>query len=195
MSAGGTTLNFRIEYSDKAIRTQLERLRRDFSDNSNFVRDTLKMVGSIYKEETLKCFENESDPKGNPWAPLTKTTIRHKSKGRDWGDWPKGIAAQPSRIGKWDGDLIKGIRFRTVGNTVVVGSNIVWAKQFHEGAKKGQYGKFRSSLSTGKTKKGLGKLLSSPWGRVPARPFLGINKEANARILKLLMSRLTYHKA
>jgi phage gpG-like protein len=193
MSYGGSWLKFQMKMTDRGVEKQIDRLRTDFKQDSVFIRDSLKQIGVLYKEVVVQRFRDEVDPRGKPWADLSAVTLKYKAKGMPWAG--RQAAANPNKIGEWTQDLVNGIRVRTYRNEIVVGTNVgSYAHTFHYGAKKGSFGKFRSSLKTGRTKKGLGKLLKSPWGDIPPRNFLGFDTNTNDRILNLLQSRLTYNR-
>jgi phage gpG-like protein len=89
----------------------------------------------------------------------------------------------PNFRGVWTEKLYDSLNYRMAGNTVVIGVNgskIPYATTFHFGAKKGSLG-----IKT------IGNwTIESPWGDIPARPFIGTNKKTNEAVLKILRNYL-----
>lgn len=113
---------------------------------------------------------------------------------------PKHRDGQPLRA---TGRLMNSIGKQVDGNTVYVGTNVVYAAPMHFGAKKGSFGTFVHMVKTHQRQvtQAFGKQLkfpvwatvgaharevSLPWGDIPARPFMLLQDEDVVEIKELL---------
>lgn len=98
---------------------------------------------------TLKRFQDEQDPQGKPWAPV----------------------ARPGKALTDTARLRNSIDYAIAGDTILVGSNVVYALIHQMGGtivpKKGKYLKFKVG----------GKWVNAKQVTIKARPYLGVSKE------------------
>ena len=143
---------------------------------SAFSRDTqrgiLARIGHEYIADTEKRFEKQHDVDRKPWANLSKTTVRLKKKGD--GRRGPGIMGASHR-GVWTGDLATSLKMRFDGNSVVIGTDIEYAKPFHYGVKK---------LNK------IGAKATTPWGPIPPRRFLGRNNRIDKKVIGIVRDEL-----
>lgn len=105
---------------------------------------------------------------------------------------PDGVAWDPSHRAQRDGGktlhdsglLMRSINAWAAPDHVVVGTNVVYAGVHQLGAATGSLG-----LWSGTDKNGRDIEVKSPWGDIPARPYLGISDEDQATILELVLGR------
>ncbi|NEX47604.1 phage virion morphogenesis protein [Pseudotabrizicola algicola] len=105
---------------------------------------------------------------------------------------PDGVAWQPSRRatekgGKTlhdSGVLMRSINAWASPDQVVVGTNVPYAAVHQLGAATGSLG-----VWVGNDKNGRDMTVLSPWGDIPARPYLGISEEERASALDLVEIR------
>lgn len=102
---------------------------------------------------------------------------------------PDGVAWQPSRRATEDGGKTlyeSGVLMRSINawaspDQVVVGTNTPYAAVHQLGAATGTLG-----VWIGNDKNGRDKTVLSPWGDIPARPYLGISDEEQGLILDVV---------
>lgn len=107
----------------------------------------MRMIAGVMHDAVKENFAQEGRPK---WSPLRPSTVKQRKKE---GKWPGQILQRSS------GGLASSIQPHATNDEAVAGTNKVYAKTQHFGAKKGQFGR---------TKRGA----PIPWGDIPARPFL-----------------------
>ncbi len=145
-------LRFETNYtvSDK-LRKLLTGLNEAFTPSDQ--RSVLTQIGQIYLDATKKRFATESDVDRKRWNPLRPDTIRKKGH---------------SRIGLLSGDLRNSLKMSFTGNSVFIGTDVIYAKTFHYFVKKGSFGK------------------GIPWGDIPRRSFIGRNNRIDDQVAKKL---------
>lgn len=162
---------FEVNYTGAdRVKNSLNGLNEAFSGKDQ--RSILRQIGALYLADTESRFDKEHDVDRKKWTELSDVTIRLKkygTKGRD-----KSIM-DASHRGVWTGDLASSLKMRFEGNSVVIGSDIPYAKPFHYGVKK---------------LKKVGKKATIPWGKTPPRRFLGRNARIDGKALTLLRSIL-----
>jgi phage virion morphogenesis protein len=102
---------------------------------------------------------------------------------------PDGSAWQPSHRAIDDGgktlhasgQLMRSINAWAGPDNVVVGTNVPYAAVHQLGAATGSLG-----VWMGTDKRGRDMTVLSPWGDIPARPYLGISAEEQTTILELV---------
>lgn len=107
-------------------------------------RNLLNAVGETLVDGALERFEKEEDPEGKKWEPSARA-------------WEQGLKSRRGRMGKTlqkTGRLRSSIDYATTQDSVLVGSNVEYARIHQEGGKAG-----RGHKAT-----------------IPARPYLGISK-------------------
>lgn len=137
------TLSTQIDVSD-AI-DSLDGLARLLARPTAVLND----IGQTVVDHVQLTFRDSTDPYGERWEPLTDVTLSRRRQGSnkplmDSGRLRNSITAQVS------------------GDSVEVGTNVVYASTHQFGAKQGAYGHSAHGNPI-------------PWGNVPARRFLPIN--------------------
>lgn len=135
-------------------------------------------IGAILEQSTTERFEEEKSPKGEPWEPITDTTIiaraRRKTRKKDGTSsflTKKGkLSARAQRIIsnaailKDSGRLMRSISSKARPEGVAVGTNLIYGAIQQLGGKAGR-----------------GKKV-----KIPARPFLGISSKDDKDLFALL---------
>ena len=147
-------LRFETNYtvSDK-LRRLLTGLNEAFTPSDQ--RSVLTQIGQIYLDATKKRFVTQTDVDRKKWKPLKPDTIRKKGH---------------SRIGLLSGDLRNSIKMEFTGNSVFIGTDVIYAKTFHYFVRKGD---FRKSPPI-------------PYGDIPRRSFIGRNNRIDDQVVKKL---------
>lgn len=126
-------------------------------------------IGEYMVEATRQRFIKGQAPDGKAWAPKRASTLeRYKRLGYGSLSRPligpsKSLSRQIQRIVSRDG--------------VVIGSSLIYSRVMQEGAAKGAFG----SDSRGNP---------IPWGRIPARVWLGISRDDDAAIVGIVDEHL-----
>lgn len=159
----------KIELDDQAVQAAFARLAQAGAN----LHPLMQAMGEFLTETTRQRFQTSTAPDGSRWAPNAEVTYV-RLLGKYTGSYGKQgkISAAGSRramskkplIGE-TGALSTTINYRAGANFVEIGSPMAYAAVH-------QFGARRHSFSGGKT----------PWGDIPARPFLGISPEARDNI-------------
>lgn len=166
----------KVTFDDATAVAALERLR----DRCGNLAPLLKGIGEDLAESTKHRFSTATAPDGTPWAPNTEVTIlrylgatsgNHKKDGSLSKKGSTRLGAKKPLTGETR-MLGQQITYRLVGNTLEVGSTMIYSAVQQFGAKRG-------SLGGG-----------APWGDIPARPFLGISPEDGAAIEQSILDYL-----
>jgi len=109
------------------------------------LHDPLDQIGDAIAQNIALLFNAHESPDGLPWEGLSDVTLQKRRKGPRPGN---------SQILEDSGLLKNSFTHNVSGNSVEIGTNVEYASTHQFGAKKGQYAK------------------NTPWGDIPARPFL-----------------------
>lgn len=167
----------KIEVSDKGVNQALTRL----ANTTQHLPTVLDLIGEMLVDSTKRRFATSTGPDGQRWASNSPMTIlrylgNYKgSYGKKDGRLTKAGAGRAMGkrplIGE-TGDLARQIYPKVEGSTLYIGSTTPYAAVQQFGAKKHQFGK-------------------SPWGDIPARPFLGLSDNDRSDILDTISDYLT----
>jgi len=147
-----------IELKEDEVAAVLNRLSKALTD----MTPVMEEIGDMLINSTKERFKEGIAPSGSKWAPKSQTTIDAYRQRGDRVDFrplfgPTGrLSSEISRV--------------ATDQSVEIGSNLIYAAVMQFGAAKGAFGS---------TKKGG----AIPWGRIPARPFLGISEQDRANLI------------
>lgn len=168
----------KIEISDKGVNQALTRL----ANTTQHLPTVLDLIGEMLVDSTKQRFATSTGPDGQRWASNSQVTIlrylgKYKgSYGKKTGKLTKTGAGRAMGkrplIGE-SGDLSRQIYPKVEGNTLYIGSTMIYAAAQQFGAKKHKF---------------QGK---APWGDIPARPFLGLSDQDRSNILDTISDYLT----
>lgn len=171
------TQSLKVTFDDATAVAALERLRGRCGN----LAPLLTGIGEDLTESSKHRFSTATAPDGTPWAPNTEVTILQylgatkgnfrKKDGKLSAKGAGRVMAKKPLTGETK-MLGQQIAYRLVGNTLEVGSTMIYSAVQQFGAKKG-------SLGGG-----------APWGDIPARPFLGISPEDGAAIEQSILDYL-----
>lgn len=138
------------------VQNQLRRL----AERGANLTPLLKNMGEQVLNSTQERFESSTDPDGNRWASNSPVTFarllgsRHTNKSGKIN--ARGVSSVMSKKPLILSHTLQGsIRYQLNGQSVMVGTNLVYAKMMHFGGTKSAFPHL--------------------WGDIPARPFLGIS--------------------
>jgi phage gpG-like protein len=141
------------------------------------IKPVLEDIGQLHVDQARYRIHTQTDPRGRMWKHNTILTQRYKRNGMKIGDEYRGPAVEgPNKRLVWQSFLRSSLKYRVSGNVVIVVADVPYARVQQEGAAKGKFGSFKM--------KGVDR--PTPWGDIPARPFLGVNKKTNEKVLKIL---------
>lgn len=153
---------FSVELKADTVTAGLTRLGAQLGD----LTPVMDQIGEYLVMSTKMRFPTGKGPDGAAWAPKSPTTMAAYGA-------RKSNRVDPRPLFGPSGMLSSQIFHEAGPNQVEVGSNLVYAAVQHFGAGKGQFG----SMANGSP---------VPWGNIPARPFLGLDKGDEANILALI---------
>lgn len=138
------------------VQNQLRRL----AERGANLTPLLKNMGEQVLNSTQERFDTSTDPDGNRWASNSPVTFarllgsRHTNKSGKIN--ARGVSRVMSKKPLILSHTLQGsIRYQLNGQSVIVGTNMVYAKMMHFGGTKSAFPHL--------------------WGDIPARPFLGIS--------------------
>ena len=168
---------FTVEINDADITAALAAAVSHLSDLS----PVMNAVGAMMRDQTEDRFAEHSAPDGTGWAARSPTTLALYAR----------RATQPGGVKTWggllhySGQMAGNIHHSFGPDFAEVGSPEPYAAAMQFGAVKGALGAYWYTSKTGKTVEG-----SSPWGNIPARPFLGLSDANRTDILDLISDAL-----
>jgi phage virion morphogenesis protein len=161
----------KLTVAEDGITGALTGLSAGMGDNSSLMVD---LAQYLYLA-THKNFEKESGPDGSVWVPRSPATLEIYKRQRSlWG-----------RILQKEGGLFDSIATDSGHGFASVFVNRPYAAVQQFGAAKGSFGPYSGTSKSGRRYSG-----SSPWGNIPARPFLGIAEEQETAILDIVQEWL-----
>ncbi len=115
-------------------------------------------MGDSLIASTERRFDHTEGPDGSKWVPRSATTLeRYKKKGTSFGP-----------ILHLTRELRDNFNYHYDANSMTLGSNVLHAAVMQFGAEKQSLGP------------------RSPWGNIPARPFIGISVSDREDIFKII---------
>lgn len=164
-----------IAITDDEVSATLDALAAAMEDMTLVMDD----LGELLLESTKQRFIAGEAPDGTPWAPKSATTMAAYAKRGDPID-PRPLFG-PSR------QLSSQFGIATTPTSVEISSSLVYAATMQFGAQKGQFGaKMGRTRPSEKRPASRDFFVSSPWGDIPARPFLGLSDDDSANIIEEL---------
>lgn len=121
-------------------------------------------IGELMIESTKQNFVDGTDPDGKAWAPKSQATLDAYAYRNE------SVSVRPL-IGP-SKSLSTTIFARHDATSVSWGSNMIYAAVMQFGAQAGEFG-----ATIGRDKNGREFFVSTPWGNIPARPFIGVGPE------------------
>lgn len=156
---------YKIHYRSEGVRNALKRLQARAGDMGPAFRD----IGEYLIASTKARFAKGVAPDGSAWAPKSQTTIdAYRARGE--GALTRPLIGPASR-------LSSEITYRARGDGVTVGSSLIYSAVQQFGAAAGAFGKTRRGAPI-------------PWGRIPARPFLGLSRDDERNVVDIIEEHL-----
>ncbi len=164
--------NDRVIITDPGIERQLnEAFRRVSGDKTQL----MEMIGESILESVQENFQQEGRPQ--KWDGLEESTkVQRRKLGRSQGK----ILNRSGASG-----LLGSINYQAGSESVSIGTNRVYAKTLHYGARRGAFGTITATVRT-HTRRIRGRNVrvkahtrkqKTPWGDISGRPFLMIQTE------------------
>lgn len=155
------TLIFNTGKARTAIRDALELLQDPTPMFQDIAEDQL--------DEHRQRFVKGVGPDGNAWARKSEATLeRYKRLG--YGSLVRPLIGPSRRLGR---EILSFVS----RDGVVIGSSLVYAEVMQDGAAKGAFGRDRRGRPI-------------PWGRIPAREWLGLSKQGEQHIIEIVDEHL-----
>lgn len=154
---------YSVQIEDAEVTSGLTELQQHLSDFTL----VFQTIGEQLEESTEQRFEQGVSPEGIAWSPKAQSTIdAYTRRGQT-------VNFKPLFGPNVDGRPLRKSFFSDAGpDRLEIGTNKVQAAVMQFGAEAGAFG-----ARIGKDKNGRDFLMSIPWGRIPARPFLSISAE------------------
>ena len=151
---------FNVQFNVGATQVAIRRAIAELEDGTAMFTD----IGEYMIDSTRKRGQQGVSPDGVAWAPKRQTTLdRYKARG--YGNLTKPLVGPTRR-------LLREIQRYVSRNGVVVGSSLIYSGVMQSGAGKGAFGADRRGRPI-------------PWGRIPARPWLGISQTDGVAIIDI----------
>jgi len=162
-------------------------------ERGQHMKPAFDQIGEYLIRETQLRFDRQESPDGNPWAPLKPRTVKAKNRQN-----------KISKILQARGDLRRSIVYQSSNTSLVIGSNRDYAAIHQFGgeialAARSRAVNFRVNKRTGQSRfarKERGNFQQDVNFRasriiIPARPYLGVNAQDEAEIIRILSTYLT----
>lgn len=147
----------------------LGELARRLTDMST----VMNTIGDDMIERTEANFLSGTSPDGIPWAPKSQATLDAYAARK------KTVSTKPL-IGP-SRTLSTSIFAQPSTTSVAWGSDMPQAAVMQFGAQAGEFG-----ATIGRDKNGREFMVSTPWGDIPARPFIGVGQDDETAIVATL---------
>lgn len=119
----------------------------------------MQEIGDFLLASTEARYDKGVSPDGAAWAPKSPATLARYAKGED--------AVDPRPLFK-TGTMRRTLSYEAGADSVLIGSNAIQAAMMQFGAAKGALGP------------------TSPWGDIPARPYLGLSESDETGIVRIV---------
>ena len=159
---------------------QLSNLLQQLSNAGVNLTPAANAIGERLTETTKRRFATSKAPDGNPWkrntiTTLVRHTLRYRSSTTQAGRLSQAgtnrITGKKPLVGE-SRTLSTTINYRTRNNTVTLGSPTKYAAVQQFGAERGSLGQSAHG--------------PTPWGDIPARPFLGVSQQDETDMIQIL---------
>lgn len=159
---------FGIQFNIGPSRQKLAAAAALFDDMTPIFRD----VAEYLVEATKKRFVSGTAPDGKAWPAKRQSTLdRYKRLG--YGNLTRPLIG-PSK------SLSTQIQRLVTKNSATIGSNMIYSEVMQSGAAKGAFGTNAKGRPI-------------PWGRIPARTWLGLSDADNAAIVDIADEHMEKH--
>lgn len=159
----------KVDFNTTAVRDAIAAAKDKLEDMTPMFRD----IAEYMVQATRKRFTLGQAPDGTSWAPKSEATLaRYKRLG--YGNLPRALIG-PTR------NLSRQIKRSADRNGAVIGSSLIYSRVMQEGAAKGAFG----ITMNGK------RMVPIPWGRIPARVWLGVSQADETAIIDIVDEHLS----
>lgn len=164
----------RLEINDTAVNRALDELSQKLDDMTPLMTG----IGEFLTTSTKDRFETGRAPDGTPWAPKSPVTLAAYARRNEPVDnrplFGPSLALQSQ------------VHSAATRDSVEWGSSMKYAGTMQFGAAQGEFGSF-----FGMDKNGRSFFTQTPWGDIPARPFVGLSQGDETGILDMVGEYLT----
>ncbi|HEY6349608.1 MAG TPA: phage virion morphogenesis protein [Candidatus Angelobacter sp.] len=147
-------MNFNITVNDRQWQLVAHNLQQGMSPGP-----LLRIAGQVMRSSVVRTFREQGSPAGS-WKPLAPSTLK---RGR--GGAGRQILIQSRRM---ENSVTDANQYVISGNTLIIGSNLRYARIQQEGGDAGRKGPFKKR--------------NGHRSRIPARPYLVFRPEDPANI-------------
>ena len=163
-----------LEINDAQISAAFRSLEAGLSDMSGLMDE----IGQTMVLSTKARMQAGISPDGTPFAPRSAVTLaRYAAEGRKFGPKPLWLT----------GAMRQNVAHSAGPDHVSWGSNAIQAAVMHFGAEQGEFGAaIGRTRPSEKRAKSLDYFTPIPWGRIPARPFLGLSEQDRTDITEIV---------
>lgn len=135
-------------------------------------------IGQTMVLSTKTRMQSGVSPDGTPFAPRSAVTLaRYAAQGKKYGPHPLWLT----------GTMRQNIAHAATSDSVSWGSNAIQAAVMHLGADQGEFGAVMGRTKPSeKRAKSQDYFTPLPWGRIPARPFLGLSDQDRTDITSIV---------
>ena len=163
-----------LEINDAQVRAAFVSLGAALTD----MHQPMDEIGQTMVLSTKTRMQAGVSPDGTPFAPRSAVTLaRYAAQGKKYGPKPLWLT----------GTTRQNIAHAATSDSVSWGSNAIQAAVMHFGAEQGEFG-----AAIGRTKpsekrpKSQDYFTPIPWGRIPARPFVGLSEQDGTDITDIV---------
>lgn len=163
-----------LEINDAQISRAFASLQAALADMSG----PMDEIGQTMVLSTKTRMSKGISPDGSPFAPRSPVTLaRYARENKKYGPHPLWLTR----------NMQQNIAHSAGSDHVRWGSSAIQAAAMHFGAEQGEFGA-RTGLTrpSDKRPKSQQYFMTMPWGRIPARPFVGLSEQDRTDIADIL---------
>lgn len=163
-----------IEINDARVASAFRALEAALSDMSPAMYE----IGENMVRSTQDRMQKGLEPDGSAFAPRSPVTLgRYKAQGQKYGPHPLWLTST----------MRQNIAYAADRDSVAWGSNAIQAAVMQFGAEQGEFGAaIGRTRPSEKRQKSQDYFTPLPWGRIPARPFLGLSEQDRGDVIDIV---------
>jgi len=174
----GITIHYKVDNIEAINEILRQTQSRLYNTRSMYAK-----IAVLMKQNIDRNFIRQGTERG-PWQPLSQTTLaRRRKQGRG------------AKILMDTGLLRVSIMSVYTDEYAAVGTNLKYARTHQFGARQGEFRRNYLATVNRRTRRGIiqytRRIPNIPWGDIPARPFMVLDRMTYEKIMQVILSHIT----